>query len=166
MKQICIINTGGTFNKSYNFLTGILEINKNNDFIKILLNNIFKYHNHINIRGIIFKDSLEFDDNDRNALLNTINETNEKKIIVIHGTDTMNLSAEFLGNNNINKTVIFVGSMIPFSINPVEATANLSLALGFIQHCPQDIYISMQGLILPHQNINKNKQTGIFYATN
>ncbi len=166
MKNVCIINTGGTFNKIYNSLNGLLEVPKNNNAIKTILNQAFSHQNHINIEGIIFKDSLDFDDNDRELLCQTVRNSHEDLIIIIHGTDTMNLSAQFLEKADIKKTVIFVGAMKPFSIEPFEAISNLSLALGFIQNCKQDIYISMQGIILPHNKIEKNKSLGIFNARN
>lgn len=166
MKNVCIINTGGTFNKIYNPINGTLEVKQNNDIIKSILNASFSHQNHINLIGIIFKDSLELDDNDRKNLANTIDSCQQDLIIVIHGTDTMNLSAKFLEKNKIDKTIIFVGAMKPFLIEPIEAVANLSLALGFIQNCEKNIYIGMQGLILPHNEIEKNKQIGIFNARN
>lgn len=166
MENICILNTGGTFNKLYNPILGTLEVPKNNEAIQTILNHAFRHQNHISLGGLIYKDSLEFDENDRIHLANTINAQKESKIIVIHGTDTMHLSAKTLETIKTQKTVIFLGAMQPFSIEPLEASCNLALALGFIQSLQSGIYISMQGLILPHNQIEKNYKLGIFCAKN
>lgn len=166
MQNIRIINTGGTFNKIYNPISGNLEINQNNEIVKTILNTAFCHQNHINISGIIFKDSLEFTQSDREMLCEFIQNCKEQKIIIIHGTDTMAVSAEFLSNKITNKAVVFVGAMRPFSIEPIEATANLAFAIGAIEYLPNDIFISMQGLLKPFSQIEKNKNLGIFNAKN
>lgn len=166
MEAVCIINTGGTFNKIYNQINGNLEIEPNNEIIKKILNSSFAHLNHISLEGIIFKDSLEFNAEDRALLVDTIKQVKQNKIIVIHGTDTMDQSAEFVSAHIEDKCVIFVGAMKPFSIDHIEATANLSLALGYIQNAPQGIYISMQGLIKPYNLLKKNRETGIFNVIN
>lgn len=166
MQNIHIINTGGTFNKIYNPITGHLDINQNNEVIKTVLNTAFFHQNHIKISGIIFKDSLEFTQHDREILADLAQASQEQKIIIIHGTDTMDLSAEFLSTKITNKTVVFVGAMRPFSIEPIEATANLALAIGAIEYLPQDIFISMQGLLKPFRQIQKNQKLGIFNVKN
>lgn len=166
MQDICILNTGGTFTKVYNPISGALEISENNCIVTTIINSSFKHNNHINIQGIIFKDSLDFTQNDRECLAQTINQCKEDKIIVIHGTDTMHLSASYVAQTCKDKSVIFVGAMRPFSIDPLEATANLALAVGFIQNASVDIYICMQGLIKPHILLKKNRELGIFNVIN
>jgi L-asparaginase len=75
----------------------------------------------------------------------------------------MDLSAEFIAETVPGKAVIFTGAMIPFSIDPVDATANLCMALGFAASKPASgSYIVMQGLIAPHDRIRKNRAIGRF----
>jgi len=53
--------------------------------------------------------------------------------------------------------------MIPFSINPIEATANLSSAYGYlIQLKKNNIYISMNGRIELYDKLIKNRKGGYF----
>ncbi|MDO9208128.1 MAG: asparaginase domain-containing protein, partial [Sulfuricurvum sp.] len=120
-----ILNTGGTFNKRYNPLTGELFVPSDNGAVEEILQSLVI---DIKVQGILYKDSLDMDDTDRSLLADTIAKTDEKVIIVVHGTDTMDLSAEAIARLALQKTVVFTGALIPFSIDPIEATANLAMA--------------------------------------
>jgi len=158
-----IINTGGTFNKIYNKKSGLLEIKKNNKIIKTIINNLYKSNKKPNIKGIIYKDSLDITNDDRIKLVNIISKSKENNIIIVHGTDTMNETALFLSKKIKNKTIVLLGSMIPYSINKIEASANLSMALGFIKNTNKDsVYICMNGLIKKHNKIKKNYKRVVF----
>jgi len=161
MDTINIINTGGTFNKDYDEINGKLIVNKTNKYIKQIINKS-KIHN-INIKGMIYKDSLDITNDDRQKLLNYIQKTKIKKIIIVHGTDTIDKTALFLAKYIKNKTIILTGAMKPFSIDPVEATSNLMSAYGFLQNdTKNDVYICMHGIIKKYTKIKKNKKLGIF----
>ena len=160
-KNILILNTGGTLSKVYNELSGELIVPKNNTAI----NMIAKYSKLSNttIDGLIYKDSLKINNDDRDKLVEYINHSNFTKIIIVHGTDTINITASYLNKRVQNKKIILTGSMIPFSINQIEATANIMSAYGFIKNCKKNnIYISMHGLIKKHNKIKKNKTLGVF----
>lgn len=155
-----IINTGGTFNKRYNHLNGVLEVPKDSLAIESVIS---KFTNNILVKGIIFKDSLEMSDDDRELLSRAVEECESHCVIIVHGTDTMELSASYLAKKNYNKKVIFTGAMVPFFIDEVEATSNLSLAIGFAIGCEQNgIYIAMQGIVDRFERVKKNKKLGKF----
>jgi L-asparaginase len=155
-----ILNTGGTFNKRYNPVSGELEVPYDNDAVEAATRH-FGYE--LNIAGAIYKDSLDMTLDDRKMLADIINASEEEIIVIVHGTDTMDQSAAFIAETVENKAVIFTGAMIPFSIDPVDATANLSMALGFAASHPEaGAYIVIQGLIAPYDRIEKNKAQGRF----
>jgi L-asparaginase len=161
MNDILIINTGGTFNKVYDEIKGELVIPKSSKNLKKLVKKAYK--NVMNIKGIIYKDSLEFKDKDRKKLLQTIQDSRYNKIIVIHGTDTMNISAQFVSQAKLKKQIVFTGAMKPASIDETEAIANLSLALGFLNgDVKNGIYIAMHSIVKKHNKIFKNKELGLF----
>ncbi len=163
MKKIQILNTGGTFNKIYNPLDGNLIINKNNNNIKNILSKIYLSNKKPNIKGIIFKDSLDITQKNRKEIVNFIKKSKFKNIIIIHGTDTIDKTAKLLAKNIKNKRVILVGAMKPFSYNPIEATGNLSMAIGFLKAKPKkDIYICMNGIVQKYDKIQKNYKKGLF----
>jgi L-asparaginase len=139
MKDILIINTGGTFNKVYDEIKGELVIPKSSKNLKKLVKKAYK--NKIKVEGMIYKDSLAFTNKDRKKLLQTIQNSEYKKIVVIHGTDTIDVSAEFIAKNIKNKQVIFTGAMKPVFIDETEGIANLSLAIGFLNADVKKWYI-------------------------
>jgi L-asparaginase len=160
-KNILILNTGGTFNKVYNEINGKLVIDKNNK----ILSHIIKKAKilDITIQGLIYKDSLDITTKDRIKLKKYILKSKFNKIIIVHGTDTMEKTARYLADTIDNKKIIFTGAMKPFGIEPIEATSNLMSAFGFLNNCKKNnTYICMHGLIKKYNKITKNKQLGIF----
>ncbi|MCK5294553.1 MAG: asparaginase [Arcobacteraceae bacterium] len=161
--KILIINTGGTFNKQYNLLNGKLEINKNNLIIENILNNIYYTNIKPKIQGMIYKDSLDILEQDRKELVKVIKKSKYKNIVIVHGTDTMDKTAIYLNKKIKNKKIVLVGAMQPFELEPIESTASLMMAIGFLNtDVKNNIYISMSGIIAKHNKIKKNYKKGLF----
>ena len=159
--NITIINTGGTFNKVYNPITGELEVANDNKALDEIINSCFNIN--FEIKNIISKDSLEIDNDDRDMMIKAINDSKNKKIIIVHGTDTIDITAQYLENKDLNKQVVLTGAMVPMSIKKVEATMNFSQALGFLNaDIKNGTYISMHGAVASYKNIKKDKQVGKF----
>ena len=161
MQKITIVNTGGTFNKRYNPLNGELIVDKTSSALKDITQ---KWLNRFDeIIDIIGKDSLDIDDSDRLEILETIKKAKNHKIIIIHGTDTMDITAQYLSKHNISKQIILTGAMMPYSIDPVEATANFASAFGYISAIDRDgVYISMNGSISNYTEVIKDRELGRF----
>ncbi len=162
-KNLKIINVGGTFNKIYIPTMGELIVPKNNDAIINILSQTYKTNKLPTVEGVIFKDSLEMGKEDRKILLDKVLSSKEKKIIIVHGTDTMKKSAKILSKFITNKTIVFIGAMQPFSIESIEASTTLGIALGFTQHTEKKgVFICMNGLLKKHNAIKKNYKKGVF----
>jgi len=160
MKKILIISTGGTFNKIYNPLSGALEIDTHS---KALKNIASKWLCEFEVLNIIGKDSLEINNHDRLELLSTIHQSEYQHIIIVHGTDTMDVTAEYLADTELEKSIILTGAMVPYSIDPTEATANLSSAYGYLQALEKDgVFIAMNGVIDTYEKVKKNRNEGKF----
>ncbi len=159
-----IINTGGTFNKRYDPIRGELVVASDNDAVVAALEPV-RSALEISIVGLLYKDSLDMDDADRELLSEEVCGSKEKKIVVVHGTDTIDRSAEAIEaaiGNGGGKTVVLTGAMVPFSIDPIEAVSNLTFAVSSAGFLKPGVYISMHGLALPYRNIVKNRKLGIF----
>ena len=159
--KITVINTGGTFNKRYNPLSGELEVPKDS----IALDEIISYCYNIDfeVLNIISKDSLEMNDDDRELIVRTIKNCKNQNIIIVHGTDTMDLTAKYLDEKIKDKNVVLTGAMLPISINKIEATLNFSQAIGFLNaNIENGIYISMHGSVKNYKKLVKNRELGKF----
>jgi len=160
MGKLLIISTGGTFNKIYNRIDGSLIIDKSSNAIRDIAN---KWFCEFDIISIIGKDSLDIDDKDREELLNIIIDNECDDIIVVHGTDTMDITAKLIAIKGIDKKIVLTGAMKPYSIEPIEATANLSSAYGFLKNIQDNgVYISMNGIIGDYRIIIKDRIKGQF----
>jgi len=155
-----ILNTGGTFNKRYNPLSGEMEVPFDNKAPEQILSN-FTYD--VEMAGLIYKDSLDIDMDDRKMMVKIIAASEDTHFIIIHGTDTMHTTASFLNEILEDKVVILTGAMVPFEVDPLEATSNLSMALGYAKLQEEaGVYICMQGSVSSHDKLVKNKKLGKF----
>ena len=160
MKNILIISTGGTFNKIYDPIKGEFCIDKASHALEDIAS---KWLCKFQILSIIGKDSLDMTNHDRLELLATINHSEYHHILIIHGTDTMDVTAEYLSDADLEKQIVLTGAMVPYSVDPVEATANLCSAYGYINALEKEgIYIAMNGVMGSHEKIKKDRTKGKF----
>ncbi|WP_419768661.1 asparaginase domain-containing protein [Arcobacter sp.] len=159
--KITVLNTGGTFNKRYNPIKGELEVPPDN----VALDKIIKSCHNVtfDIKNIVSKDSLYFTDEDRETILEEVQNSTSDKIIIIHGTDTVDLTSKFFDGKIEGKVIVFTGAMVPMSIDEVEATMNFSQALGFLNaEVKSGIYISMHGVVVEYSRLKKDRSVGQF----
>ncbi len=160
MRKILIINTGGTFNKFYDPLDGTLFVDTSSQALEDIAS---KWLCEFQIINIIGKDSLDITNQDRLELLATISHSPYAHIIIIHGTDTMHITAEYLADGELEKSIVLTGAMVPYSIDPVEATANLCSAYGYLNALKQEgVYIAMNGVMGEYKKIKKDRSQGKF----
>ena len=160
MTKVLIINTGGTFNKVYNPINGQLEIDTKGNALRSITS---KWLCEIEIIDIIGKDSLDMSNHDRLELLATISRSDFHHIIVVHGTDTMDITAEYLNDGDLEKCIMLTGAIVPYSLDPVEATANLCSAYGYMNAIDKEgIYIAMNGVIDSYDKVRKDRSKGKF----
>ncbi len=163
--KITVLNTGGTFNKRYNPILGQLEVPSDNIALDKIVKSCFNIE--FDIKNIVSKDSLDFTQEDREIILENIINSENNKIIIIHGTDTVDLTTKFIEDKIENKKVVFTGAMIPMSIDEVEATMNFSQAIGFLNApIKNGIYFSMHGSVIEHSKLKKDRSVGQFLVKN
>ena len=90
---IRIFITGGTFDKEYNELNGQLYF-KDTHLSDLL--ELGRSKAPVEIRTLMMVDSLEMTDEDRELIAYQCNQSNEDKIVITHGTDTMSETAKIL----------------------------------------------------------------------
>lgn len=155
-----ILNTGGTFNKKYNSLSGEIEVAYDNEFIKTILEST---EAPFDLAGVMYKDSLDMTIEDRKMLSHIIMESTDDVFVIVHGTDTISETAEFLANMFDDRAIVLVGAMRPFEIDNIEASFNLGMAMGFAQGVDEyGVYICMNGFTQSWNKIKKNTKFGKF----
>lgn len=156
---IRIFVTGGTFDKEYNEHDGKLFF-KDTHLNEML--DLGRCKVEVQIRTLMMVDSLEMTDQDRQIILDHCIKTKEDKIVITHGTDTMEVTARALGQTIRDKTIVLTGAMIPYKFGSSDGLFNLGSALAFVQALPHGVYIVMNGKHLHWDNVRKDKQTGEF----
>jgi len=159
MNPIKIFVTGGTFDKEYNEINGELYFKKTHLHEMLELG---RSQLKVEIETLMMKDSLEMSDEDRDLIVKKCFESNEDRILITHGTDTMVETAKLLAKKNILKTIVLTGAMIPYKFGSSDGLFNLGSALSFLQSMPHGIYIAMNGNIFNWNNVKKNKERGLF----
>ena len=156
---IRIFITGGTFDKEYNEITGQLYFNDTHmhDLLEMGRSKV-----RVEIRTLMMIDSLEMTEEDRVLIAYQCNESEEKMIVITHGTDTMAETARMLASEVKDKTIILTGAMIPIKFGSSDGLFNLGSALAFAQTLPPGVYVAMNGRYFNWDNVRKNKQTGMF----
>lgn len=156
---IKILITGGTFDKEYDELNGKLFF-KDTHLPEIL--ELGRSNLKVQVRTLMMIDSLEMHDADRELIISHCKQCDEEKIVITHGTDTMERTAKVLGEANLNKTIVLTGAMIPYKFGSSDGLFNLGSALAFVQTLPIGVYVAMNGKYFNWNNVRKNKTSGIF----
>jgi L-asparaginase len=161
--SIRIFITGGTFDKEYNELNGQLYF-KDTHLAELL--DMGRSLVPVEIRTLMMIDSLEMSAGDRELIAHQCNHSEESRIVITHGTDTMAETAALLASKVREKTVVLTGAMIPIKFGSSDGLFNLGSALAFAQTLPHGIYIAMNGRYFNWDNVRKNKETGVFEELN
>ena len=157
-----IIVTGGTFDKQYDAIKGELTF-KDTHLPAILEQARVTVPVEIEINQLI--DSLQMTDEHRQRVLAACRAAPERSIVVVHGTDTMVETASVVGRAKLDKTVVFTGAMIPYSVQGSDALFNLGFALAMSQALAAGAYVAMNGRVYPYDGVRKDKAGGTFEAT-
>ena len=157
--MIHIFTTGGTIEGlDYENDQGVTETNITiKDFLDSA-NVDFEY----TIESIFKKDSRAITENDLELLVSKIIGTNATKVLITHGTFTMEATANYIGKLNIGKTIVLVGSFILGSSANTDAPFNLGYAISSLQFLKPDVYIAMNGKVFHWNNVVKNLETNKF----
>jgi L-asparaginase len=75
----------------------------------------------------------------------------------------MDVTAEYLADAELEKTIVITGAMIPYSIDSTEATANLASTYGYITALEKEgVFIAMNGVMDSYKKVKKNRKEGRF----
>ena len=161
-EPIRLFVTGGTFDKEYDEIRGELFF-KDTHVAEMLTLGRSKLD--VAVRTLMMVDSLEIGDDDRELIVEHCRKAKENRIVITHGTDTMEDTARALGKAALpGKTIVLTGAMIPFKFGSSDGLFNLGSALAFVQSLTPGVYVAMNGLYFGWDRVHKNRATGRFEA--
>jgi L-asparaginase len=107
-------------------------------------------------------DSLDMTDADRDRILSACRGAPEERIVITHGTDTMEHTARTVGAARLAKTIVLTGAMVPYTFGSSDGLFNLGSALAFAQSLSAGTYVAMNGRCFRWDNVRKNRSSGVF----
>ena len=157
--MIRIFVTGGTFDKTYDEISGKLAFDQTHlpEMLRLGRSRV-----ETTVETLMMIDSLDMTDDDRARIVTSCARCPETHIVITHGTDTMVETARAVAESVRDKTVILTGAMVPYAFGSSDGLFNLGSALSFAEVLPPGVYIAMNGQHFPWDRVRKNKEAGVF----
>lgn len=154
-----ILVTGGTFDKNYDELEGQLRFRATHvpEMLELGRSRIA-----VEVETLMLIDSLEMTDAHRARIVERCRVAPESRIVVTHGTDTMELTARALHAAALPKTIVLTGAMVPYTFGSSDGLFNLGSALAFAQSLPAGVFVAMNGRCLSGARVRKDRSNGVF----
>jgi L-asparaginase len=163
LKRIAIISTGGTIEKTYDELSGVLA--NGVSVLDVMLASL-------ELRGVgvvrvqlMNKDSLEMSAADHTLIAETATRMarDHDGVVVVHGTDRLAESGERIAELGTPlRPVVLTGAMRPYELRSTDASQNLTEALCAVQLVPPGVYVAMHNQVLQFPGVVKDRHLGTF----
>lgn len=159
--MILILTTGGTIDKVYFDARSRYAVGEPQVTMILREAGVTAPHR---VLTLLQKDSLEITDDDRSLLAAHVRLTDETRILVTHGTDTIVETAEALAPaaEEKGKTVVLVGSLSPALHRVTDADFNIGFAFAAVQTLGPGVYVAMNGQVFPYDHVRKNREANRF----
>ena len=163
-KQVALISTGGTIEKTYDEMAGVLA-NKVR-VLDIMLESVVLHGCDITRVPLMNKDSTEMSDADHTLIAKTAEAFTQSHdgVVIVHGTDRLTLTGErcceILGQPRV--PVVLTGAMRPYEMRHTDATQNLTEALLAVQLVEPGIFVAMHNRVLQFPGVKKDLSLGTF----
>ena len=113
------------------------------------------------VETLFRKDSLDLTDADRALIARRVRESESRRVLITHGTDTMVETACALQDVE-EKTIVLVGSLAPARFRNSDAVFNIGFAMAAVQALPPGVYVTMNGQIFHPERVRKNRAASRF----
>ncbi len=163
-KRIALISTGGTIEKTYDELSGVLA--NNVSVLDVMLASLQLEGITIDRVRLMNKDSLDMTPEDHALIARTAGEhaASHDGVVIVHGTDRLAVSGERcvadLGTPRV--PIVLTGAMRPWALRRTDALQNLTEALLAVQVLPPGVHVVMHGRALRFPGVVKDPARGSF----
>lgn len=163
-KRICIISTGGTIEKTYDELEGVLD--NRVAVLDVMLASLMHTNLEIVRVPLMNKDSLDMSEADHTLIAKTAGAMAETHdgVIVVHGTDRLTVTGdrmvELLGTPRV--PIVLTGAMRPYELRRTDALQNLTEALMAVQLLAPGVWVVMHATALRFPGVFKDYARGTF----
>lgn len=168
MRIVTLITTGGTIEKTYDEMSGALANRRS--IVRRMLSELRLEGTEVNVLELMSKDSLDMDDADRTRIVEVvramcgIGEGEGGGIVILHGTDTLAVTGEWLHEQIAEPRVpvVLTGAMRPFEMKQSDALQNLTEAIFATGVLSPGVYCVAHGRVLAFPGVRKDPERGTF----
>lgn len=164
MKRIALISTGGTIEKTYDDLSGVLA-NKVS-VLDVMLASLELRGVAIHRIALMNKDSLEMSVEDHTLIAEqAVGLARDwDGVVVVHGTDRLAITGERIVEvaGTPASPIVLTGAMRPYELRSTDALQNLTEALLAVQVMPPGVYVAMHNHVLQFPGVVKDRTAGTF----
>jgi L-asparaginase len=162
--RIALISTGGTIEKSYDAMQGVLQNRYSN--LDVMLGTLHLEGVEIVRVPLMNKDSLDMTPEDHLLIAQTVGSmaATHDGVLVVHGTDRLAVTGEKIVEllRTPRVPVVLTGAMQPYVMRTSDAMQNLTEALLAVQVAPPGVYVAMHNRLLRFPGVVKDPQRGTF----
>ncbi|MCD6494703.1 asparaginase [Candidatus Bipolaricaulota bacterium] len=162
--KITILTTGGTIEKTYNERDGSLK--NYHTILPEMLTGLRLPDLDVSYEQVVFKDSLEMTENDRQRILAATQRSISVSdaIVILHGTDTMAETGELLNRElpDLQIPVILTGAMRPYKFRNSDALQNVTESLLAARLVAPGVYVVMHNRVLRFPGVVKDRENLTF----
>ena len=164
MKRIALISTGGTIEKTYDALAGVLE--NQVSILDVMLASLRLGGVEIVRVPLMNKDSLDMSEGDHKLIASTVVSMAEAHdgVLIVHGTDKLAVTGEciYAENPEPRVPIVLTGAMRPYQLRQTDAMQNLVEALLAVQLLAPGIYVAIHNTVLSFPGVIKDHESGTF----
>ncbi|MBC7973794.1 MAG: asparaginase [Myxococcales bacterium] len=166
-RRIALISTGGTIEKTYDELRGVLS--NQVSVLDIMLASLELRGVDIHRIQLMNKDSLDMSPEDHTLIAEIAGQlaAAHAGVVVVHGTDRLAVSGhrvvEIVGTPA--SPVVFTGAMRPWELRSSDALQNLTEALMAVQILAPGVYVAMHNQVLQFPGVTKDLERRTFVKT-
>ncbi len=161
-KRIALISTGGTIEKTYNQMTGILH--NQYSVLDVMLSDMELRGVEIVRVPLMNRDSTDMTERDHTLIAQTAGSMAHAHdgVVIVHGTDTLPVTGEKLVelHGTPEVPIVLTGAMRPFMVKNTDSMQNLVEALLAVQILPPGVYGVMHNRVLAFPGVFKDRERG------
>jgi L-asparaginase len=165
-RRIALISTGGTIEKTYDELSGVLA--NHVSVLDVMLASLELRGLEVSRVALMNKDSLDMTPEDHTLIAETATRLarDHDGVVVVHGTDRLAVSGDRVCAvaGTPATPVVFTGAMRPYELRSTDALQNLIEALLAVQLVPPGVYVAMHNQVLRFPGVTKDRVLGTFVA--
>jgi L-asparaginase len=164
VKRIALISTGGTIEKTYDELRGVLT--NQVSVLDVMLGQLELQGVQIVRISLMNKDSLDMTEADHSLVAHTAHELSATHdgVVIVHGTDRLAATGDRLVEvvPEPRVPIVLTGAMRPYLLRTTDALQNLTEALLAVQLVPPGIYVAMHNQVLRFPGVVKDTGRATF----